>query len=127
MIIADTDNHVIRKFLVKENRVIRIAGSGKSGSSIAGPLSALEMNQTVTLSAVTPPNGVTLLDDLEETVIATITPPTQEPVEDEIETETELVGEDGEPIAAAVESDEAQRQAEGDTADEAAQASGDES
>src|SRR5207253_1190134 len=41
VIIADTDNHVIRKFLVTENRVIRIAGSGKSGSSIAGPLSAL--------------------------------------------------------------------------------------
>jgi large subunit ribosomal protein L25 len=39
-----------------------------------------------------------LLDDLEETVIATITPPTQEPVDEEIETETELVGEDGEPI-----------------------------
>lgn len=45
VIIADTDNHVIRKFLVKENRVIPIAGSGKSGSSVAGPLTALEMNQ----------------------------------------------------------------------------------
>jgi large subunit ribosomal protein L25 len=33
-------------------------------------------------------------------VIATITPPTLEPVEEEIETETELVGEDGEPIEA---------------------------
>ena len=44
------------------------------------------------------PAGVTLLDDLEETVIATITPPTLEPVEEEIETETELVGEDGEPL-----------------------------
>src|SRR5215216_5548616 len=83
-------------------------------------VSGLEMNGTVTLSAVTVPDGVTLLDDLEETVIATITPPTQEPVDDEIETETELVGEDGEPIEAAVEGEEAQRQAEGDTADEAA-------
>jgi large subunit ribosomal protein L25 len=90
-------------------------------------VSGLEMNGTVNLSAVTVPTGVTLLDDLEETVIATITPPTQEPVEDEIETETELVGEDGEPIEAAVESDEAQRQAAGDTADEAARASGDDS
>jgi large subunit ribosomal protein L25 len=85
------------------------------------------MNGTVTLSALTPPNGVTLLDDPEETVIATITPPTQEPVEDEIETETQLVGEDGEPIEAAAEGEEAERQAEGDTADEAAQASGDDS
>jgi len=90
-------------------------------------VSGLEMNSTVTLSAVTAPAGVTLLDDPDDTVIATITPPTQEPVEDEIETETELVGEDGEPIEAAVEGEEAQRQAEGDTADEAAQASGDES
>ena len=49
---------------------------------------------------MTAPNGVTLLDDPEETVIATITPPTLEPVDDEIESETELVGEDGEPVEA---------------------------
>jgi large subunit ribosomal protein L25 len=91
--------------------------------AITYDVSGLEMNGTVTVSAITVPDGVTLLDDPDETVIATITPPTQEPVEDEIETETELVGEDGEPIEAAVEGEEAQR----DTADEAAQASGDES
>ena len=40
------------------------------------------------------PTGVTLLDDLEETVVATLTPPRLETEsEDEIETETELVGE----------------------------------
>ncbi|HYM56820.1 MAG TPA: 50S ribosomal protein L25 [Solirubrobacteraceae bacterium] len=66
--------------------------------SIVHDVSGLEMNATVTLSAVALPEGVTLLDDPEETVIATITPPTLEPVEEEIETETELVGEDGEPI-----------------------------
>jgi large subunit ribosomal protein L25 len=66
--------------------------------SITHDVSGLEMNATLTLSAVSVPQGVTLLDDVEETVIATITPPTQEPVEEEIETETELVGEDGEPI-----------------------------
>ena len=71
------------------------------------------------------PEGVTLLDDLDETVIATITPPTLEPVEEEIETETALVGEDGEPLEGA-ELEEAERQAEGDRADEA-QASGDDS
>ena len=53
----------------------------------------MEINETLTLSAVTVPDGITLLDDLEETVIATITPPTLEPVDDDIETETELVGE----------------------------------
>ena len=55
----------------------------------------MQINDTLTLSAVTVPAGITLLDDLEETVIATITPPTLEPVDDDIETETALVGEDG--------------------------------
>jgi large subunit ribosomal protein L25 len=94
---------------------------------ITHDVSGLEMNATLTLSAVTVPQGVTLLDDPEETVIATITPPTQEPVEEEIETETELVGEDGEPIEG-VEGEEAEAQAEGATGDEAEKASsGDES
>jgi large subunit ribosomal protein L25 len=56
-------------------------------------VSGMEMNDTVTLSQLKAPAGVTLLDDPDETVLATITPPTQEPVEEEIETETELVGE----------------------------------
>jgi large subunit ribosomal protein L25 len=92
---------------------------------ITHDVSAMEMNETLTLSAVTVPEGVTLLDDLDETVIATITPPTLEPVEEEIETETALVGEDGEPLEGA-ELEEAERQAEGEGADEA-QASGDDS
>ena len=89
-------------------------------------VSGMEMNETLTLAAVTIPEGVTLLDDPDETVIATITPPTLEPVEEEIETETALVGEDGEPLEGA-ELEEAERQAEGDTGDEAAEASGDDS
>jgi large subunit ribosomal protein L25 len=92
---------------------------------ITHDVSGLEMNATLTLSAVTAPQGVTLLDDPEETVIATITPPTQEPVEEEIETETELVGEDGEPIEGAVEGEEAEAQAEGATGDEAESAASD--
>jgi len=63
-------------------------------------VSALEMNATLTLEVLTAPSGVTLLDD-GEIVIATITPPTLEPVEEDIETETALVGEDGEPVEAA--------------------------
>ena len=86
--------------------------------------SGLEMNATVTLSAVTVPEGVTLLDDLEETVIATITPPTLEPVEPEIETETELVGEEGEEGA---EGEGAEGAAEGGEGEEAGEASSDES
>jgi large subunit ribosomal protein L25 len=73
---------------------------GDIPDSIVHDVSGLQMNETITLSVVTAPAGVTLLDDPDETVIATITPPTLEPVEDEIETETELVGEDGEPIEA---------------------------
>jgi large subunit ribosomal protein L25 len=93
--------------------------------TIPHDVSGLEMNATVMLSAVTVPEGVTLLDDPDETVIATITPPTLEPVEDEIETETELIGEDGEPIPVA-EGDEAEAQGDGATSDEAsAQASDD--
>jgi large subunit ribosomal protein L25 len=82
---------------------------------IVHDVSAMQMNETLTLSAVTPPPGVTLLDDLEETVIATITPPTLEPVEEEIETETEVIGEEGEAEAG---------KAEGDTAEEADAAAG---
>ena len=45
--------------------------------SITHDVSALEINATLTLAAITVPEGVTLLDDPEETVIATITPPTR--------------------------------------------------
>jgi large subunit ribosomal protein L25 len=97
--------------------------------TIPHDVSDLEMNATVMLSAVTVPEGVTLLDDPEETVIATITPPTLEPVEDEIETETELIGEDGEPIEPPAEGEEAEAdaQAEGATGDEAASQASDDS
>lgn len=62
--------------------------------AIVHDVSAMEMNAVLTLAAVTAPSGVTLLDDPEETVLATLTPPrlTVE-AEDEIEQETELVGE----------------------------------
>ena len=83
---------------------------------IVHDVSAMQIHDTLTLSAVTAPSGVTLLDDLDETVIATITPPTLEPVEEEIETETEVIGEDGE-----VEEGKAQ----GDTGDEAAEGAAD--
>jgi len=102
--------------LSQETRELNIeALPGDIPDVITHDVSGMEMNATLTVSAVTPPSGVTLLDDPDETVIATITPPTAEPVEEEIETETEVVGD------AAVDSAEAQAQAEGDTAEEAAQ------
>jgi large subunit ribosomal protein L25 len=92
---------------------------GDIPDSIAFDVSGLQMNETATLSALTPPAGVTLLDDPEETVLATVTPPTQEPVEEEIETETGVVGEEA--------AEAAEAQAEGDTGEEAEQSASDES
>ena len=54
-------------------------------------VSALNINDTVTLESLSVPSGVTLLDDL-ETVLVTVTPPRlQLEEEPEIEEETELV------------------------------------
>jgi large subunit ribosomal protein L25 len=100
--------------LSQETREVNIeALPGDIPDAITHDVSGLEMNATLLLSALTAPRGVTFLDDPEETVVATITPPTLEPVEEEIETETALVGEDGEPIEG--------EEAEGDTAEEAEQ------
>ncbi len=78
--------------------------------AITVDVSGLGMTETMTLSAVTPPEGVTFLDDPDETVIATIVIPTEEPAEPELEEETAVVGE------------EAEAAAEGATGEEAAQA-----
>jgi large subunit ribosomal protein L25 len=68
---------------------------GDIPDSLQHDVSELQINDTVTLSALTPPGGVTLVDD-PETVIATVTPPRlQLEDENEIEEETELVGEEG--------------------------------
>ena len=69
--------------------------------SLTHDVSAMEINDTITLADLTVPAGVTLLDDLEETVIATLTPPRLEVDEDEIESETERVGDDAAPAAEA--------------------------
>ena len=54
--------------------------------TIEHDVSTMEMNDTLTLAAITAPDGVTLLDDLEETVVATLSPPrVEEEPEEEIE------------------------------------------
>jgi large subunit ribosomal protein L25 len=68
-------------------------------------VSHLEAAGTLHLSEVTAPEGVTFLDDPEETIIATVTVPT-EVVEPEIEEETERVGEEGAEEVPADEVDE---------------------
>ena len=52
VIIADTENHVIRKYSPKDGTITRLAGSGKKGTAgIGGPALEVEMNQ---------PHGVTV-------------------------------------------------------------------
>lgn len=101
--------------LSQEGREVTIeALPGDIPDVIQVDVSHMAINDTLLLEAVTAPQGVTFVDDPAETVIATIVPPTLEPVEDDIETETALVGEDGEV---------AESQADGDTQDEAEAAS----
>jgi large subunit ribosomal protein L25 len=101
--------------LSQETREINIeALPGDIPETIQHDVSGMQINETLTLASLTPPSGVTLIDD-PETVIASITPPTAEPSTDEIETETEVIG------AGGADSSKAAAQAEGDTADEAAQ------
>ncbi len=62
--------------------------------SIVHDVEEMQIGETILLSALEIPEGVTLLDDLEETVVATLSPPRlQTEAEEEIESETELVGE----------------------------------
>ncbi len=46
VLIVDTENHVVRKFIAKDGKLVRVAGTGKPGSAGEGgdPL-ALEMNR----------------------------------------------------------------------------------
>jgi large subunit ribosomal protein L25 len=63
-------------------------------------VSAMEINDTLQLSAVTAPDGVTFVaDEPEEVTIVTLSPPRVEEVEPELEEEAELVGEEGEAAA----------------------------
>jgi large subunit ribosomal protein L25 len=99
--------------LSQETREITIeALPGDIPDSIKHDVSALEMNSTITLDALTAPKGVTFVDD-DDTLIASIMPPTLEPVEEEIETETGLVGEAGEGEAASEEGSSEESAAEG--------------
>jgi large subunit ribosomal protein L25 len=64
--------------------------------SISFDVSEMIIGDTIVLSAIAAPDGVTLLDDLEETVVATLSPPRlQSEVDEDIESETEVVGESG--------------------------------
>jgi large subunit ribosomal protein L25 len=60
-------------------------------------VSAMEINETLQLSSVAVPDGVTFMaEEPEEVTIVTLSPPRVEEVEPELEEETEVVGEEGE-------------------------------
>jgi large subunit ribosomal protein L25 len=69
---------------------------------IVADVSAMEINDTLQLSALVVPEGVTLVaDDPEEVTIATLSPPrVEEEPEPAVEEEAELVGEEGDAAAA---------------------------
>jgi large subunit ribosomal protein L25 len=79
-------------------------------------VSAMNINDTVFLSSVKAPDGVTILDELEENTVATLSPPKLEAeleaLDAELEEETERVGEDGEPV----EGEDAEAGGDGDSA-----------
>jgi large subunit ribosomal protein L25 len=79
--------HVTREILVE-------ALPTEIPDKIVVDVSAMEINDTLQLSVVTPPTGVTFVaDDPEEITIATLAPPRVEEAAPEVEEETELVGE----------------------------------
>lgn len=62
--------------------------------NICVDVSAMEVNETLQLSSVSPPEGVTFVaDDPEEITIVTLSPPRVEEAAPEVEEDPELVGE----------------------------------
>jgi large subunit ribosomal protein L25 len=64
--------------------------------SIEHAVGEMQIGDTIGLDAIAMPEGVTLLDELEDAVVATLSPPRLQVEEEEVESETELVGEGGE-------------------------------
>jgi large subunit ribosomal protein L25 len=82
--------------------------------SISHEIGEMQIGDTILLAALSAPADVTVLDDLEETVVATLSPPRlQAETAEEIEAETELVGEG-----------EAEAEGEGEAASESGEAEG---
>ena len=64
--------------------------------SIVANVGEMGIAETMTLDAVSAPDGVEIIGDLAEIVVATVTAPSEVEEEEEIEEEAELVGEEGE-------------------------------
>jgi large subunit ribosomal protein L25 len=92
---------------------------------LTADVSAMNVNDTLFLSAVTAPQGVTILDDPEETVVATLSPPKLQAElealdEEALEQETAVVGEGEAPAEAEEGAEEAPAEG-GDAADESSE------
>ena len=88
---------------------------------ITHDIGQMQIGDTLTLDAVTPPSGVELIDD-PETVIATLTPPKLQLEEDDtIEQETALVGEDGAPVEASGDAAGGDSEGDGGSSDDGAE------
>jgi large subunit ribosomal protein L25 len=83
-------------------------------------VSEMVIGDTIQLSALTPPSGAKfVVDDPEETTIATLSPPrVEEEPEPELEEEAELVGEEGEEVPEGEAPAEGEAPSEGETPDE---------
>jgi large subunit ribosomal protein L25 len=92
--------------------------------AITVDVSGMEIAATLQLSEVSAPPGVTFLDDPDETVIATVVPPTEVEEPEEVEEETELVGEEAEAEAAAEGATEEEAEQAGEAAAEQSQEEG---
>jgi large subunit ribosomal protein L25 len=80
---------------------------------VVADVSHMEPAATMHLSELTAPEGVVFLDDPEETIVATVTIPT-EVVEPEVEEETELVGDEAEAVTGDEAGEEGAAPAEGE-------------
>ena len=72
--------------------------------SIEHAVGEMQIGDTIGLEMIVMPEGVVLLDDIEDAVVATLSPPKlQTEEEEEVESETELVGEGDEDAEGAAE------------------------
>ncbi len=74
--------------------------------SIEHAVGEMKIGDTIGLRAVAMPDGVTLLDEVEDVVMATLSPPRLQAEVDELESETELVGEGDEDAEGSAEGED---------------------
>jgi large subunit ribosomal protein L25 len=69
--------------------------------AIVHEVGEMQIGDTIGLDAIAMPDGVALLDEVEEATVATLSPPKLQAEAEELEAETELIGEGEEGVEAA--------------------------